>query len=55
MSPPQSSKVLGMLWKHAGIGAAIGLTVGLAYQQLVAKADMKKIEEYYKKIDASNK
>lgn len=55
MSPPPSSKVLGMLWKHAGIGAAIGLTVGLSYRQFVAKADMKKIEEYYAKLEASNK
>jgi len=55
MSPPSSSKVLGMLWKNAGIGTAIGLAVGLSYRQYVAKADMKKIEEYYEKLEASNK
>ena len=55
MGPPHTDKVLGLLWKNAAIASAIGVTVGLAYREFVAKADMKKIEDYYTKIEGSGK
>lgn len=51
MAGPEAAKVLGMLWKQAGIGSCIGLTAAVSYYSFVAKADMKKIEAYYAKQD----
>lgn len=52
MAGAGTSKVLGMLWKQAGIGCAIGGVVGMTYWQTVAKPDMKKINDYYAKLEA---
>lgn len=46
-------KVLGMLWKQAATGMAIGGAAAIAYYQFVAKQDTVKIEAYYAKQDAS--
>lgn len=54
MAGPEAAKVLGMLWKQAGIGVAIGATVGLTYYNLVSKRDMRKIEAYYKKQETES-
>ena len=49
MAGPEAAKVLGMLWKQAAIGAGIGTVVAVSYYQLVAKADTKKVADYYAK------
>lgn len=44
-------KVLGMLWKQAGAGMAMGLVAGIGYYYAVSKPDMDKIGKYYVKQD----
>lgn len=51
MAGPEAAKVLGMLWKQAGVGSCIGLAAAASYYSFVAKSDMKKIETYYAKQD----
>jgi len=46
-------KVLGMLWKQAGIGMAIGGTLAVAYYNAVSKQDTAKIAAFYAKNDTS--
>lgn len=53
MAGPEAAKVLGMLWKQAGIGSCIGLVSAVSYYQLVAKKDMTKIETYYAKQESA--
>lgn len=50
---PAEMKVLGMLWKQAATGIAIGGTVALTYYQAVSKQDQVKIAAYYAKQDAA--
>lgn len=50
---PAEMKVLGMLWKQAATGIAIGATVAVTYYQAVSKQDTAKIAAYYAKQDAA--
>lgn len=50
---PAEMKVLGMLWKQAATGMAIGGAAAIAYYNLVSKQDSVKIAAYYAKQDAS--
>lgn len=50
---PAEMKVLGMLWKQAATGIAIGGTMAVAYYQAVSKRDQVKIAAYYAKQDAA--
>lgn len=49
---PAEMKVLGMLWKQAATGMAIGGVAAFAYYQAVSKQDTVKIATYYAKQDA---
>lgn len=51
---PAEMKVLGMLWKQAATGMAIGAVTAMAYYQAVSKQDTVKIEAYYAKQNASS-
>lgn len=46
---PAEMKVLGMLWKQAATGIAIGGTAAFAYYQAVSKQDTSKIAAFYAK------
>lgn len=50
---PAEKKVLGMLWKQAGAGMAMGFTAAIGYYYTVSKPDMDKIAQYYTKQDQS--
>lgn len=52
---PAEMKVLGMLWKQAATGIAIGASTAFVYYQAVTKQDATKIEAYYTKQDAAAK
>ncbi|CBN77993.1 expressed unknown protein [Ectocarpus siliculosus] len=52
---PAEMKVLGMLWKQAATGIAIGASAAFVYYQAVTKQDAIKIDAYYAKQDAAAK
>ncbi|CAN0048038.1 unnamed protein product, partial [Ectocarpus sp. 12 AP-2014] len=52
---PAEMKVLGMLWKQAATGVAIGVSAAFVYYQGVTKQDGVKIDAYYAKQDAAAK
>ncbi|CAB1101567.1 unnamed protein product [Ectocarpus sp. CCAP 1310/34] len=52
---PAEMKVLGMLWKQAATGVAIGASAAFVYYQGVTKQDGIKIEGYYTKQDTAAK
>lgn len=52
---PAEMKVLGMLWKQAATGVAIGASAAFVYYQAVTKQDATKIDGYYAKQDAAAK